>query len=127
MSGWMYKRTEPGLWTVGWGYDDGGFEPESDHGDPSDAAKRVAFLNGAGPDPDELPAPTPDTADRTDTIVALLTRIADGIDTANRIALLTARDGHADQWVPDPATLFEQIQAQVFGPLLTPPPDPDAL
>jgi len=43
---WVYKRTEPGLWTVGHYDGDGKFQPESDHGSPDDAARRVHFLNG---------------------------------------------------------------------------------
>lgn len=41
-----YKRTEPGLWTVGT-YDSGKWEPESDHGSEKEAARRAAWLNGA--------------------------------------------------------------------------------
>ena len=45
MTEWIYKRTEPELWTVGY-QDSGGFEPESDHGSPEEAAARVRYLNG---------------------------------------------------------------------------------
>ena len=43
---YVYIRSEPGLWTVGFYWPDGKWEPESDHGDSEEAAKRVAWLNG---------------------------------------------------------------------------------
>lgn len=53
MSTWIYKQTEPRLWTVGtmWRTQDGvdRLDPESDHGTPEEAAARVRFLNGGGP------------------------------------------------------------------------------
>ena len=44
---YVYKQTEPGLFTVGFYQPDGVWVPESDHGNIIDASKRVAFLNGA--------------------------------------------------------------------------------
>lgn len=44
---YVYIRSEPQLWTVGFYKPDGRWEPESDHGSTFDAAERVAFLNGA--------------------------------------------------------------------------------
>jgi hypothetical protein len=55
---YVYIQSEPSLWTVGhWGPDGdttgmggtGRWHPESDHGSPGEAARRVAELNGAGP------------------------------------------------------------------------------
>lgn len=46
---WVYKQTEPGLWTVGFYAPDDTWEPESDHDSPEGAAKRVRYLNGGGP------------------------------------------------------------------------------
>ncbi|MFB4306967.1 hypothetical protein [Actinomadura sp. GTD37] len=43
---YVYIRSEPGLWTVGFYRPDGRFEPESDHGSTEEAAARVALLNG---------------------------------------------------------------------------------
>lgn len=43
---YVYKRTEPSLWTVGYYEPNGRWEPESDHGTSDEAAKRVAWLNG---------------------------------------------------------------------------------
>lgn len=43
----VYKRTEPGLWTVGHYGFGGKWEPESDHGSEREAAERAAHLNGA--------------------------------------------------------------------------------
>ena len=36
-----------GLWTVGFYSPNGQWNPESDHSDKQEAAKRVAYLNGA--------------------------------------------------------------------------------
>jgi hypothetical protein len=54
MSNYVYIQTErenisngnSGLWTVGFYRPDGVFEPESDHSDEEEAAKRVHWLNG---------------------------------------------------------------------------------
>jgi hypothetical protein len=48
MTGYVYIRSEPGLWTVGWHDENGKFQPESDHPTPEEAAGRVAGLNGGG-------------------------------------------------------------------------------
>lgn len=45
MSGYYYRKSEPGLWTAGH-MDGGRFEPESDHESEEAAARRVHFLNG---------------------------------------------------------------------------------
>lgn len=44
---YVYIRSEPGLWTVGFYHPDGRWEAESDHASSDDAAKRVAWLNGS--------------------------------------------------------------------------------
>lgn len=44
---YVYKRTEPGLWTVGFYAPDGEWIPESDHSSGDEAAARVAWLNGS--------------------------------------------------------------------------------
>lgn len=52
MSIFVYKQTEPQLWTVGHYYNDGKrdvWDAESDHGTPEEAAERVRFLNGGAP------------------------------------------------------------------------------
>lgn len=52
---WVFKQTEPELWTVGHYYEsrDGQkWEPDTDHGSPEEAAARVHYLNG-GRSPDE--------------------------------------------------------------------------
>ena len=46
---YVYKRTEPGLWTVGFYSPDGKWHPESDHEARESAAERVAWLNGSRP------------------------------------------------------------------------------
>lgn len=45
---WLYKQTEDELWTVGQ-HDGERWYPESDHGNPDEAAARVHFLNGGLP------------------------------------------------------------------------------
>jgi len=47
---YVYIKTEPGLWTVGFYKPDGKFEPESDFNTTWEAAKRVSFLNGGRSD-----------------------------------------------------------------------------
>lgn len=44
---WVFKRTEPGLWTSGYYDPDGRFEPQADHESPGEAADHVAYLNGS--------------------------------------------------------------------------------
>jgi len=43
---YVYRCSEPGLWTVGFYSPDGEWHPESDHNIEENAAKRVHFLNG---------------------------------------------------------------------------------
>ncbi len=43
---YVYIRSEPGLWTVGFYTPDGKWEPESDYDVQEKAVQRVAFLNG---------------------------------------------------------------------------------
>jgi len=43
---WVYLKSEPGLWTVGFYRPDGQWEPEGDYTDQSKAAERVHYLNG---------------------------------------------------------------------------------
>ena len=44
---YVYIKTEPRLWTVGFYDPDGKWITENDYDDPEEAAKRVAFLNGS--------------------------------------------------------------------------------
>jgi hypothetical protein len=46
---YVYKRTEPGLWTVGYHEPNGTWQPESDHKSEEKAAERVHWLNGGHP------------------------------------------------------------------------------
>ena len=43
---YVYRKTEPRLWTVGFYTPLGSWEAESDHESREDAAKRVHYLNG---------------------------------------------------------------------------------
>jgi hypothetical protein len=43
---YVYLRSEPGLWTVGYYTPKGEWVPESDHESPEAAAERVHYLNG---------------------------------------------------------------------------------
>jgi hypothetical protein len=47
---YVYIRSEPCLWTVGFYAPDGKWHPDSDHDDSEAAARRVAWLNGAHDD-----------------------------------------------------------------------------
>jgi len=44
---WVYIRSEPGLYTVGFYSPNGEWHPDSDHTDLEKAAARVHYLNGA--------------------------------------------------------------------------------
>jgi len=46
MSAWLYRRAEPGLWTVGFYDPSGAWQPASDHDDEDEAAERCHWLNG---------------------------------------------------------------------------------
>lgn len=43
---YVYRKSEPSLWTVGFYSPDGQWNAESDHPSPDEAAKRVHYLNG---------------------------------------------------------------------------------
>lgn len=43
---YVYIRSEPGLWTVGFYKPNGDWESESDHSNREEAAARVHYLNG---------------------------------------------------------------------------------
>lgn len=43
---WVYKKTEQGLWTVGFYSPDGTWNAEGDYNSPETAATRVHWLNG---------------------------------------------------------------------------------
>jgi hypothetical protein len=43
---WVYIRSEPNLFTVGFYAPDGKWHTDSDHSNSTDAADRVAYLNG---------------------------------------------------------------------------------
>ena len=44
--GWVYIKSEPNLWTVGFYDPKGDWHPDSDHGTQEAAAGRTAYLNG---------------------------------------------------------------------------------
>lgn len=46
MNSYVYVRSEPGLWTVGFYDPDGKWHPDSDYNSTEEAAKRVNWLNG---------------------------------------------------------------------------------
>lgn len=46
MTVWVYIRSEPNLWTVGFYAPDGKWQAESDHETKEAAADRVHWLNG---------------------------------------------------------------------------------
>jgi hypothetical protein len=43
---WVYRLTEPGLWTVGFYAPDGKWYTDSDWDNKKEAAERVHYLNG---------------------------------------------------------------------------------
>jgi hypothetical protein len=46
---WVYVRSEPELWTVGFYDPRGAWHSDSDHTDRESAARRCAYLNGNVP------------------------------------------------------------------------------
>lgn len=70
---YVYVRSEPSLWTVGFYAPDGKWEPESDHASSDEAARRVMWLNGSGrPDADLMVSRIQDalmTAEEGDALV----------------------------------------------------------
>lgn len=46
MNTWVYIKTEPQLWTVGFYDPHGEYQTDSDHSSPQAAAARVHYLNG---------------------------------------------------------------------------------
>lgn len=46
---WVYRQTEPGLFTVGFYAPDGAWHTDSDWNHRDAAAERVSFLNGGRP------------------------------------------------------------------------------
>jgi len=46
MTTYVYIRSEPGLYTVGFYSPDGEWHPESDYCSSDEAARRVHYLNG---------------------------------------------------------------------------------
>lgn len=49
MNAYVYIKSEPELWTVGFYDPQGKWQPESDHQTKEAAASRVRFLNGGNP------------------------------------------------------------------------------
>ncbi|NIP59763.1 MAG: hypothetical protein GWM92_15770 [Gemmatimonadetes bacterium] len=78
---WVYRRTEPGVYTVGFYAPDGSWHSESDHDRSDLAAVRTAWLNGSGPGRAPGPdAPGLDVLD-LDGTAELADRIAGELDT----------------------------------------------
>lgn len=48
---YVYRKTEPGLWTVGFYSPSGAWHSDSDHDDREEAARRVHYLNGGSEQP----------------------------------------------------------------------------
>lgn len=52
---YVYIRSEPNLWTVGfYNPDDGKWNPESDHPSSEQAAQRIHWLNGGNSEAENL-------------------------------------------------------------------------
>ena len=49
---WVYEKSEPNLWTVGFYDPNAGWHTDSDHTTQEQAAKRTAWLNGSREDED---------------------------------------------------------------------------
>jgi len=53
MTTWVYRQTEPHLFTVGFYSPDGEWHPESDWSTRQEAADRVHYLNGGKNTPNQ--------------------------------------------------------------------------
>lgn len=110
---YVYKRTEPQLWTVGYYTPAGSWESESDHDTPHDAAQRVAFLNGGTPgDPRAFP-----TEPRERTIARRLRqlgfRTVESAESAISDCRATCADGHFDCCQTDGGRCLGEVAAIV--------------
>ena len=77
VTSYVYIRSEPGLWTVGFYRPDGKWEPESDWDSTDKAAARAAFLMGGE---------SPNSYDRLKRVEKVGLRLADYIDTLGAVA-----------------------------------------
>lgn len=93
---WVYLRSEPTLWTVGFYRTDGRWEPDSDHDSADEAAQRVRWLNGAADEHHDRMVRAlllcGDVHDGEDGSVGLvdpqaLTHLLDGMDETERAQL----------------------------------------
>ena len=125
---YVYIRSEPALWTVGFYKPDGKFDPESDHENPITAAERVHWLNGGDPEPEaeeydhsraKEDARNLVLADPPDHNMHLVVARADGFILLDHI--LAA--GEPFRWhQPDPSLAMNRV-----GLIELKPPDEDAL
>lgn len=76
---YVYIKSEPGLYTVGFYRPDGGWVPEGDYPEQRLAAERVSYLNGGGVDARDLDP----LLDRLGAVASLLEDLR---DSAARIA-----------------------------------------
>lgn len=51
---YVYRKSEPELWTVGHYDPQGTFRPDTDHSSKEGAARRVHYLNGGGATVEEI-------------------------------------------------------------------------
>ena len=56
---YVYIRSEPGLWTVGFYDPQGAWRPDSDHCTKDNAAERTAWLNGSSNEESAAKLPKP--------------------------------------------------------------------
>lgn len=94
---YIYKKTEPGLYTVGVPNADGTdwITTDADYGDPESAARRVSFLNGG-----QYQTGYPDPADRRPNAKPTGEPAADGMTRDDQIALLDVCDLSIDMLPP---------------------------
>lgn len=83
---WVYIRTEPSLYTVGFYAPDGKWNPESDWNHSEEAAKRVAWLNGGTSSAETIAAVVLPIAKRIDAIEAELPALRQVANTASCLA-----------------------------------------
>jgi hypothetical protein len=107
---WVYKRSEPGLWTVGFYDPSGCWNPESDHESPEEAAKHVRWLNG-GRGEEGVDNICHLIATATPADFAAIRRALSAVDPASDALERLARAYHTAAWEGDVIAPSEVVDA----------------
>jgi hypothetical protein len=134
MAGYVYIESEPGFFTVGCYDARERWCPESDHRDRSEAAARVAYLNGGAPEPvaqkaaPDLTVPVTLDVRRLAATLRIIARVAEEIagtltDAVTDLRMLVAEEadpGHLE----DAAAVQEAATGEPYDPWADAAQDP---